>query len=138
MENETNSHLVWCSLDADNPDFAPFNELDLAPINYSKDMAQSVYHDCYQTEHLQLWVDNLNLLYVAFTRACKNLIVLGKQKQANSVSELLREAVERLDFMQTPGPTLPVNVRKKATHAKHMSSVLSALSRKAESSRQTG
>ena len=104
MENETNSHLVWCSLDADNPDFAPFNELDLAPINYSKDMAQSVYHDCYQTEHLQLWVDNLNLLYVAFTRACKNLIVLGKQKQANSVSELLREAVERLDFMQTPEP----------------------------------
>ncbi len=67
-------------------------------------MAQSVYHDCYQTEHLQLWVDNLNLLYVAFTRACKNLIVLGKQKQANSVSELLREAVERLDFMQTPEP----------------------------------
>ena len=31
----------------------------------------------------------MNLLYVAFTRACKNLIVWGKKGQTGTVSELL-------------------------------------------------
>ena len=83
MENETNSHLIWCSVagTGKNTDRPPFNELDIVPVNYSGAMAESVYRDSYLEERLQLWVDNLNLLYVAFTRACKNLIVWGKAKQ---------------------------------------------------------
>lgn len=84
LENETNNQLVWCE-----PKEAPFNELDIVPINYSTTMSQSIYQDDYRHERLQLWVDNLNLLYVAFTRAEKNLIVFGKAKQKGTVSELL-------------------------------------------------
>ena len=105
MENETNSHLIWCSV-ADtgkNTDLPPFNELDIVPVNYSGAMAESVYRDSYLEERLQLWVDNLNLLYVAFTRACKNLIVWGKAKQKGTVSELLLEALPhiKLDMNDT-------------------------------------
>ena len=95
MENETNSHLIWCSVagTGKETDIAPFNELDIVPVNYSSAMANSIYQSSYLEERLQLWVDNLNLLYVAFTRACKNLIIWGKQNQKGTVSELLQEAL---------------------------------------------
>lgn len=84
LENETNNQLVWCA-----PTIPPFNELDIVPVNYSSAMGESIYKQDYENERLQLWVDNLNLLYVAFTRAEKNLIVWGKKAQKKTVSELL-------------------------------------------------
>lgn len=102
MENETNSHLIWCSVSGSgkDTDIPPFNELELTPINYSKKMAESVYCHSYLEEKLQLWVDNLNLLYVAFTRACKNLIVIGKKNQSNTVSALLHEAIPQMESLE--------------------------------------
>ena len=88
MENETNNQLVWCA-----PTEAPFNELDIVPINYSAAMAESVYQADYLQEQLQLWVDNLNLLYVAFTRAGKNLLVWCRQGQRGTMSELLTQSL---------------------------------------------
>lgn len=92
LENETNNQLVWCI-----PPLAPFNNLDIVPINYSKSMAASIYREDYEHERLQLWVDNLNLLYVAFTRAGKNLIVWGKKGSSNTVSELLSAAIGKME-----------------------------------------
>lgn len=88
MENETYNHLVWCA-----PRQAPFSDLDIVPINYSTAMQQSIYREEFLNERLQLWVDNLNLLYVAFTRAKKNLIIYGKAEQKGTVSELLGSAL---------------------------------------------
>lgn len=88
LENETNNQLVWCT-----PQEAPFNELDILPINYSSTMAESIYGNDYLLERLQLWVDNLNLLYVAFTRAGKNLIIWSKKGQKGTMSELLMNAL---------------------------------------------
>lgn len=91
LENERSSY-IWCS-----PQEAPFNTLDLLPINYGSNMNESIYHDDYVKEKLQLWVDNLNLLYVAFTRPQSNLIIWGKNKASNTVSDLLSCAI-----IQTP------------------------------------
>lgn len=88
LENETNNQLVWCA-----PQEAPFNALDIVPVNYSTPMAASVYEDDYLHERLQLWVDNLNLLYVAFTRAGKNLLVWSRRGQKGTMSELLTNAL---------------------------------------------
>ena len=88
LENETNNQLVWCS-----PPVAPYNQLELVPVNYSGAMAESIYREDYLTERLQLWVDNLNLLYVAFTRAGKNLIVWSRKGQKRTMSELLSGAL---------------------------------------------
>ena len=100
LENETNDHLIWCSTSEAQKDIQPFNQLDLVPVNYSKAMAESIYRDSFLEERLQLWVDNLNLLYVAFTRASKNLIIWGKDGKSNSVSELLQAAIGKLEHIE--------------------------------------
>ena len=87
LENERTSY-VWCT-----PPEAPFDELQLLPINYGTNMNESIYQNDYRKEKLQLWVDNLNLLYVAFTRPQCNLVVWGKEKGSNTVSELLSSAL---------------------------------------------
>ena len=94
MENETFNHMLWCRINEADADKEPFCELDLTPVNYSSAMAESYFSDSYREERLQLWVDNLNLLYVAFTRACKNLIVWCKDEQKDTVSRLLRESID--------------------------------------------
>ena len=94
MENETFNHMLWCKINEADADKEPFCELDLTPVNYSSAMAESYFSDSYREERLQLWVDNLNLLYVAFTRACKNLIVWCKDEQKDTVSRLLRESID--------------------------------------------
>ncbi len=91
MENETYNQLVWCTAPED-----PYNAIDLVPVNYSATMAESVYRQDYLNERLQLWVDNLNLLYVAFTRAGKNLIIWSKKDQKGTMSELLSTALTQV------------------------------------------
>ena len=90
MENERNFH-VWCT-----PEQSPINALNLVPVNYGSLMNESIYHHDYLNERLQLWVDNLNLLYVAFTRPKTNLIVWCKQEKAEgTVSELIAENISQ-------------------------------------------
>ena len=49
----------------------------------------TIYEKDYLHEHLQNTVDNLNLLYVAFTRAARSLFVIGKRGAKNSRSALI-------------------------------------------------
>ena len=77
-------NIIWCK-----PNEAPFNDLPIAPIDYSPKMMGSIYEKEYLHEHLQNTVDNLNLLYVAFTRAAKSLYVVGKRDAKNSRSALI-------------------------------------------------
>jgi ATP-dependent exoDNAse (exonuclease V) beta subunit len=44
-------------------------------------------------EHLQNTVDNLNLLYVAFTRACKSLFVIGKRNAGGTRSARIEQCL---------------------------------------------
>jgi ATP-dependent exoDNAse (exonuclease V) beta subunit len=60
------------------------------PIDFSqKGMTGTIYERDYEEEHLQNVVDNLNLLYVAFTRASISLQVIGKRNAKNNRSALL-------------------------------------------------
>ena len=92
LENETNNQLVWCV-----PEVAPYDTLELVPINYSTSMAASIYRNDYLNERLQLWVDSLNLLYVAFTRAGKNLIVWSRKNQRRTIAELLANSLSQVE-----------------------------------------
>ena len=91
LENETNNQLVWCA-----PPEEPYNAISLVPVNYSTTMAESIYRQDYLHERLQLWVDNLNLLYVAFTRAGKNLILWSRKEQKGTISELLANTLPHI------------------------------------------
>ena len=81
-------NTIWCK-----PDEEPFSRLPLVPVDYSSRLADSIYQKDYAHEHLQNCVDNLNLLYVAFTRASHNLFVIGKRDASNSRSTLIQEVL---------------------------------------------
>jgi ATP-dependent exoDNAse (exonuclease V) beta subunit len=92
MENETMNQLVWCGTDE-----VPYNMLDIVPVNYSGAMGQSAFREAYLTERLQLWVDNLNLLYVSFTRAAKNLLIFGNNAPRGlTAATLLKETLPEI------------------------------------------
>ena len=91
--------ILWCQ-----PKEAPFNALPIAPIDYSqKQMIGTIYEHDYLDEHLQNTVDNLNLLYVAFTRACQSLWVIGRRDASNSRSALIEATLPEI---QLKGATL--------------------------------
>ena len=86
---KSQGNILWCQ-----PDEAPFNELPIVPIDYNqKQMMGTIYEDDYRHEHLQNTVDNLNLLYVAFTRASQSLFVIGKRHAKNSRSVLIEQVL---------------------------------------------
>ena len=57
---------IWCQV--------PDGE-DFVPIQDGAEMADSAYRNEYDAEHLNMRIDNLNMLYVALTRAEDNLFI---------------------------------------------------------------
>ena len=93
--------VLWCK-----PQEAPFDALPLAPVDYSEKQLQgTIYEHDYLVEHLQNTVDNLNLLYVAFTRAVSSLTVIGQRGAKASRSALIERVLPVL-VEQLPGSTL--------------------------------
>ncbi|MCR4766319.1 MAG: UvrD-helicase domain-containing protein [Bacteroidaceae bacterium] len=87
-----NDQLIWCS-----PQEDPYNKLNVVPVRYTKKMLQSAFKDDFLHERLQLWVDNLNILYVALTRAEKNMIIFSNSKSSGGkISDLLRTAIPEI------------------------------------------
>lgn len=86
------SNTIWCT-----PQEEPYNELPLVPVDFSAgQMKQSIYEPDYHHEHLQNMVDNLNLLYVAFTRAGHNLYVFGKRATQNYRSNIIELSLDQV------------------------------------------
>ena len=93
-EKDRNTEILWC-----RPDRAPFNTLPVLPIPLQKGMEQSIYKADYEAEHEAQRIENLNLLYVAFTRAQQNLLVWGiaREKTAKNVAELLMATLRQME-----------------------------------------
>lgn len=102
--NPKKNPIVWCGPKEG------YYDLGLLPVNYSEKMEGTIFSEEYQTETALSWMDNLNLLYVAFTRAEHNLIIFGKYKkvldgleQVKNVSDLLQWTVSDLDGIRSNG-----------------------------------
>ena len=86
---EKQGNVLWC-----HPQEPPFSLLPIAPIDYSqRGMTGTIYEGDYQREHLQNVVDNLNLLYVAFTRARSSLYIIGRRGAKNSRSQIIEQVL---------------------------------------------
>ncbi len=73
MEEVKRHEMLWCDTQKN-----PYNTMGSLPINGSQSkFEQSEYEDDYRAEQLQRRIDELNALYVAFTRAEHNLYVWG-------------------------------------------------------------
>ncbi len=89
-------NILWCE-----PTIAPFNELPLLPIEYGSKLGQSIFAENYFDEQMHLYIDSLNVAYVAFTRAKNELICMAPAPKnglesldkINSMSALLSACI---------------------------------------------
>lgn len=98
---------IWCETTE-----YPFKTLSLLPINSTKEMAESMYKDDYYKEYLYQIVDNLNILYVATTRAKSNLFMFSdntaekkekkpqdeKTPKKSKINELLNKVIPNIEL----------------------------------------
>ena len=87
--------LLWCE-----PTTAPFNTLSLLPIKSKKEMKNSDFRADYNKEYMYQIVDNLNIIYVATTRAKSNLIIFTENRESTSypVWKLINKAMENISL----------------------------------------
>jgi ATP-dependent exoDNAse (exonuclease V) beta subunit len=77
--------ILWC-----RPEKEPFNRLELVPVRYAGNMRESLFSQEYFTEKMNNYIDNLNLLYVAFTRARQALFTWSSYNEKfSSAGDLL-------------------------------------------------
>jgi len=95
-------NILWCK-----PEVAPFNQLEVIPVKYSPKLAKTIFSKDYFNEKFHSFVDNLNLLYVAFTRAesalwtCSPLPKAGKMDR---VKDLLCHVIKEQDKYSFENP----------------------------------
>ncbi|RRD62591.1 UvrD-helicase domain-containing protein [Tannerella forsythia] len=85
------STMLWC-----HPSSPPFNRLQVVPVNYTKDLCRTLFAEAYYHEKLHAYIDGLNTLYVALTRAKEELIIFApddKAPRTQVISHLLRAAL---------------------------------------------
>lgn len=85
--NHLISNIIWCQ-----PKEPPFNTVSFLPVKYQKKLAKTVYQVDYFDEMLYAYMDALNMLYVAFTRAVEELIVIAPADDSGKtayISDLL-------------------------------------------------
>lgn len=83
------SNIVWA--DAEDGDERGVGRF---PVKYKKSMADSMFSSDYYQEMVYSHVDNINLLYVALTRAIESLHVFVPQGSKNSVGKLMLNVLD--------------------------------------------
>ncbi|HOX82530.1 MAG TPA: UvrD-helicase domain-containing protein [Chryseolinea sp.] len=86
------SPMLWCKTDE-----ALFKDAGYVPIKYTQALEETYFKEYYQKERQRIYLDNLNLLYVAFTRAEEGLIAhspVSKTKTLSHVGQLVKQAIE--------------------------------------------
>lgn len=94
--NSYNDTILWCTCEV-----KPFNKLPVVPVSYTTKLKDTFFANAYYNEYKRQLVDNLNLLYVAFTRARDGLFVFCKatgNDQLKSVSDLAFKVFEGKDY----------------------------------------
>jgi ATP-dependent exoDNAse (exonuclease V) beta subunit len=66
-----------------NPKVEPFSEMPFVPLAYTKKLRETIFAEQQCVERAQAYVDNLNLLYVAFTRAKEQLYIFSPLKKSS-------------------------------------------------------
>ncbi len=97
-ENQT---IVWC----DTTGKEPFDRLPLLPLKYKQDMANTMFATDYLEEKTKAYLDNLNLLYVACTRAEEVLYVMAdvpkRKDKLSGIASVLYQYMSKNEAVKT-------------------------------------
>jgi len=77
------------------PETVPFHEIGVVPVKYSSELSKTWFAESYSEEKHSVYVDNINLLYVALTRA-KEVIYgfsVANPKSENSIEAVLKNSM---------------------------------------------
>ena len=88
---------IWCS-----PTVPPYDGLPILPVTTGYKMEESIYREDYRQELDRQLIDNLNLLYVAFTRPQNNLLVYSavSAKSSDGLSTVGELVAQMCGFTQ--------------------------------------
>ncbi len=78
-----NSEILWC-----RPNTAPFNEINVIPVLYRKELEETIFHQEYFEEKVFTYLDNINLLYVAFTRAKDTITAFAPMPKRDDIKDI--------------------------------------------------
>ncbi len=83
--------VIWTK-----PGVQPFDDLGIVPVKYSSELSETIFAGDYNEERFHSFLDNVNLLYVAMTRAVDALygFIPGQPGPLNGIARLIREAVQ--------------------------------------------
>ena len=92
---------LWC-----HPEVAPFNMMDLVLVRYGTGLKQTLFSDSYFKEMLYSSVDNLNLLYVALTRAVNSLFIFAPytpklNNSTKNIATLIQSVIENSPMLDS-------------------------------------
>jgi ATP-dependent exoDNAse (exonuclease V) beta subunit len=93
-----------------NSNDQPFDAFGTLPVVASRDLENTSFSETYIKEFDECIIDNLNLLYVAFTRAGRELFVYGPSvANENYIASLFKSTLSKLDEWTEPeNPALPI------------------------------
>lgn len=88
------SNILWVK-----PGSFPFNKLEIVPVRYRAALSGTIFSQDYYEEKYSAYVDNVNLLYVALTRAKNGIFGFapGRPGTENRIAGLLKEALSIKD-----------------------------------------
>lgn len=84
--------IIWVSSNRE-----PFNEFSALPVFGRKGLENSYFTEDYNLENDLTLIDNLNLLYVAFTRAEDALFVISSEKNKNTINDIIKNKINKLE-----------------------------------------
>ena len=115
---------LWC-----HPSEKPFNDVKLIPLKFEQALRNTIFVKEYLREKMLSYIDNLNLLYVAFTRARKALFISTPLKEKDGfadVKDLMHHTTIRLNDYGSPdqqcfefGALTANETKKEAKHTEH-------------------
>ena len=98
--------IVWC-----RPRKDTFAALPVIPLVYSPVLMKSVFREDYLEEHFANYLDNLNLLYVAFTRAKERLYIWSAGFRADDAGRLLNMTMQNILEKKEKGELQELTIR---------------------------
>ncbi|MBO7477686.1 MAG: UvrD-helicase domain-containing protein [Salinivirgaceae bacterium] len=90
--------IIWCETDAE-----PYKDFSPIPVGYKQELAQSVFAESYYKEQFMRHIDNLNVLYVALTRASRDMriCVTHENEKVGDIFTDKKIWLKLRDFAQT-------------------------------------
>ncbi|UXX81373.1 UvrD-helicase domain-containing protein [Reichenbachiella carrageenanivorans] len=119
LDHGTNEQLLWCETNGAQV----LEQVPYLPVRYKNDLAKTVFAKDFYLEKADVYLDSLNLLYVALTRAEEALYVMAPVKpfgnSMTSVADLLYQYAKDRSLLAEE--LVPVQIGKLPPHSEYPS-----------------